>query len=107
VKVTILTIGLIVLILLNSCAAVLVGGLIWKSSKSHSEKAEFLEQLRTINLEREKAGLEPLDECIQMYHFDPGWAERNAHCRNKIDSLLAVGVQPDSTKVFQEYGGSQ
>lgn len=86
---------------LTDCAAVLVGGLIWKSSKSKSEKAEFLIELRQINLEREKAGLTPLDECIEMYHFDPGWAREKAHCRRKIDSLLAAGIQPDSTKVFE------
>ncbi len=87
-------------LLLANCAAVLVGGLIWKSSKSKSEKAAFLVQLREINLEREKAGLAPLDKCIEMYHFDPGWARQTADCRQKIDSLLAAGIAPDSTKVF-------
>ncbi len=85
-------------LMLSGCAAVLVGGLLWKSSKSKTQKQEFLQDLRRINLEREVAGLKPLNECVEMYHFDPGWAQEKAHCRRVIDSLMAIGVEADSTK---------
>jgi hypothetical protein len=84
---------------LSGCAAVLVGGLIMKSSKSKGQKQEFLSNLQQVNLEREKAGLQPLNECIEMYHFDPGWAYEKPHCRKTIDSLKKAGIEPDSTAV--------
>ena len=90
---------LLTAMLVNGCAAVLVGGLIYKSSKSKQEKNEFLQELNRINLEREKVGLQPLDRCVEMYHFDPGWAMASADCRAMIDSLIAADVQPDSAKV--------
>jgi len=89
---------LTLLLSLDACAPVLVGGMLWKSRKSKQEKNQFLQELNKVNLEREKAGLQPLDKCIEMYHFDPGWAKQTADCRVKIDSLIAAGVKPDSSK---------
>ena len=48
---------------LGGCAAALVGGLIYKSTKSNEEKAAFVTNLQKTNLEREKAHLKPLDWC--------------------------------------------
>ncbi len=93
---------LITIALLEGCASVLVGGLIWKSSKSKEEKNMFLRDFNQLNLEREKAGLKPLNKCIEMYHFDPGWARESADCRVMIDSLVAAGVQPDTTRVSRK-----
>ena len=90
---------LLAVMCLEGCAPVLVGGLIYKSRKSKEEKNKFLQELNRTNLEREKAGLKPLDKCIEMYHFDASWAKESADCKMKIDSLIAAGVQPDSTKV--------
>ena len=87
---------------LYSCLPVLVGGIIWKSSKSANEQREFLQELNRINLEREKAGLKPLDVCTEMYHFDPGWAQDNADCKEKIAALIKAGIKPDSTRVFKD-----
>jgi len=93
---------LLAVMCLEGCAPVLVGGLIWKSRKSKEEKRIFLQELNRINLEREKAGLDPLDKCIELYHFDPGWARTSADCKTKIDSLIAAGIQPDLTKVHHK-----
>jgi len=98
-KSKLLILALALSLLLSGCAAVLVGGLIYKSSKSKQQKQEFLQNLREVNIQRELAGLEPLNECIEMYHFDPGWALQKAHCKRTIDSLKIAGVKPDSTKV--------
>lgn len=93
---------IILSILLSGCIPVLVGGLMMQSSKSDTDKKEFLTELNRVNIEREKAGLKPLDICIEVYHFDPGWAEEMADCKEKIDSLKNIGVKPDSTKLFKE-----
>ena len=50
---------------LGGCAAVLVGGLLYKSTKSNEEKAAFVSNLQKTNLEREKAHLKPLDWCSE------------------------------------------
>ena len=86
---------------LAGCVPVLVGGLIWKSNRSQGEKNQFLQELNKINMEREKAGLKPLNQCVEMYHFDPGWAAESADCKAIIDSLQKAGVKPDTTKVFK------
>lgn len=94
--------ALILFLLLSGCVPVLIGGLMMQSSKSDTDKREFLTELNRINIEREKAGLRPLDKCMEMYHFDPAWAAEMADCKEKIDSLQNAGVQPDSTKLFKE-----
>lgn len=97
-----MTVILIIIFIVEGCAPVLVGGLILHSSKSKTERNKFLSDLNKLNLEREKAGLEPLDKCIEMYHFDPGWAASKADCKYKIDSLRKAGIAPDSTKLSKE-----
>ena len=87
-------------LILQGCAAVVVGVLVNKSSKSKQQKNLFLTEFNKINLEREKAGLPPLDKCVEMFYFDPGWAREHAECKSKIDSLVAAGVQPDTTHVL-------
>jgi len=72
---------LVLSLTLSGCAAALVGGLLYKSAKSKEAKAEFLSNLQQINLEREKAGLEPLNTCEEKYTFDPGWAMDDNACR--------------------------
>jgi len=72
---------LVLSLTLSGCAAALVGGLLYKSAKSKEAKASFLSNLQEINLEREKAGLEPLNTCEEKYTFDPGWAMDDNACR--------------------------
>jgi hypothetical protein len=74
---------------LGGCAAVLVGGLIYKSTKSSEEKATFVTNLQKTNLEREKARLKPLDWCSEAYKFDKGWAVENAECGRRVAAYEA------------------
>lgn len=67
-----------------ACLPVLVGGLILKSSKSNAEKREFITQLQSTNMERERLGLRPLDVCSEKYKFDPGWAAEDPVCLERI-----------------------
>jgi hypothetical protein len=74
---------------LGGCAAVLVGGLIYKSTKSNEEKAVFVTNLQKTNLEREKAHLKPLDWCSEAYKFDKGWAVENTECNQRVAAYEA------------------
>ena len=67
-----------------NCLPVLVGGLIYQSTKTKQEKQIFLTKFQQNNLEREKAGLLPLDLCIAKYQFDKGWAAEDTACKEKI-----------------------
>lgn len=71
-----------------NCVPVLVGGMFYGGAKSKHEKQEFLTKFHQTNLEREKAGLLPLDLCIAKYQFSKGWAMNNAQCREKIAAYL-------------------
>jgi hypothetical protein len=74
---------------LGGCAAALVGGLIYKSTKSNEEKANFVTNLQKTNLEREKAHLKPLDWCSEAYKFDKGWAIENPECGQRVAAYEA------------------
>ena len=74
---------------LGGCAAALVGGLIYKSTKSNEEKAAFVTNLQKTNLEREKAHLKPLDWCSEAYKFDKGWATENVECGQRVAAYEA------------------
>ena len=83
------TVLILLSLCLNGCAAVLVGGLIYKSTKSEEEKAKFTTELQKTNLEREKARLKPLDWCSEAYKFDKGWAIENEECKERVAAFEA------------------
>lgn len=70
--------------LVSGCLPVLVGGLIYKSSKSSGQKQEFMSQLQRTNADRESKGLKPLDWCSEAYRFDKGWAWEDPNCKARI-----------------------
>lgn len=76
---------LLLLLVFTGCAAVLVGGLFYKSAKSNAEKREFTTWFQRTNLEREQADLRPLDWCSETYKFDPGWAIERPACKERIE----------------------
>jgi hypothetical protein len=76
---------------LNGCAAVLVGGLVYHDSKSREQRAAFNEHFNQMNLEREKAGLPPLDYCTEARHSDQTWA-------NDLPECKATAAKPGATE---------
>lgn len=100
----------LMLLFSTSCAPVLVGGLIMKSSKSKGQQQEFMSQLQRTNMEREQKGLRPLDWCSEAYRFDRGWATKDVSCAKRIEAYEAGNssvldgsslpvARPDSTVV--------
>ena len=71
-------------LILNGCAAALVGGLFYNSSKTYEQKQKFTADFNQQNLEREKASLKPLDWCSETYKFDKVWAAEGAGCAERI-----------------------
>lgn len=72
---------------LSGCLPVLVGGLIYKSSKTREQKQEFISTFRQTNADREARGLDPLDWCEEVVRFDRGWAYEDVECRPRLAGL--------------------
>ncbi len=83
------TLALLLLLTAPACVPVLVGGLILKSSKSNAQKREFITQLQSTNMERERQGLKPLDVCSEKYKFDQGWATEDPVCLERVKRYQA------------------
>ena len=43
-----------------------------------------MSQFNQTNIEREKAGLPPLDLCTEQYYFDKKWADNDPTCEERI-----------------------
>lgn len=76
----------LIIFLCNGCAAALVGGAFYHSSKTKKEKRAFMETFNDTNLKREKAGLQPLDLCTEKYNFDEGWAKDDPGCKTRVEA---------------------
>jgi hypothetical protein len=66
---------------LSGCAAVLVGGLFYHDSKTRDQRLAFTQDFQKQNLEREKASLQPLKWCDELYRFDQSWYAEDANCK--------------------------
>jgi len=71
-------------IFLTSCIPTIIGASVYKSSKTRESKERFMAQFNQTNIDREKAGLPPLDLCTEQYHFDKKWADNDPTCEERI-----------------------
>ena len=85
-----------------NCLPVAVGGLILKSSSTKKQQRVFLENFYETNLEREKAGLLPLDLCIAKYRFDKGWANKDKTCTRIIAAFMRGEIDEFGQKVVKK-----
>lgn len=74
----------VILVTLNGCAAVLVGGLMYDHTASREDKRKFTENFNAQNLEREKSGLPKLDWCSEVYKYSKSWAKEQPGCAERI-----------------------
>ena len=74
-------------IFLQGCTAILLGGagFAYYGYKKSQTRETFLYHFNRINVERETAGLEPLDLCTEQYQFDRGWAMDDLDCSIRIE----------------------
>ena len=52
-------------------------------------RQEFMDNYHITNVEREKAGLPPLDICTEKYYFDEDWANDDPNCKVRIEAYEA------------------
>lgn len=77
------------LALSSSCIPTIIGAAVYKSSKTREAKEEFIGHFNQTNMEREKAGLQPLDLCTEKYNYDKKWADDDPTCKERIEKYEA------------------
>lgn len=78
-------IPLIVLMVFSTgCVETLIGAYAYRSGKTRQAKQEFMADFNETNIEREKAGLPPLDLCTEQYYYDKKWADNDPVCAERI-----------------------
>ena len=65
---------------LSGCVPVLIGSWAYSGSQSDATKQKWLEDYNRTNLEREKAGLAPLDYCTEARRYDAKMADADPTC---------------------------
>ena len=73
----------------GGCAAALVGRLLYDNASDNTDRAKWNQSFNANNLEREKAGLRPLDFCSEMYKAKRSWAESDSGCSEKVKRFEA------------------
>lgn len=69
----------------SGCIPTIIGAAVYKSSKTRQSKERFIEQFNETNVQRESAGLPPLDLCTEKYSFDKKWADNDPACAARIE----------------------
>jgi hypothetical protein len=85
-------------VVLNGCAAVVAGGIFYDHAKDRESKTAFTSDFRKQNLEREKAGLQPLDWCTELYRTKQSWHDADATCTKKSGQQAPEPSTPDAPK---------
>ena len=75
---------ILVVPLLFGCIPIIASALILSGDKNRAERREFMSRLQETNTQREIAGLEPLDWCVEVYAVDRGWAFDDPECRVRV-----------------------
>ena len=80
--------------LLSGCAAVVAGGIFYDHAKAREDRAAFTADFRKQNLEREKAGLQPLDWCTELYRTKQSWYAEDATCNKQTQPATRPDQSP-------------
>jgi len=76
---------LLVLVLSSFCCSLVdTGVIVYQPPTTEHDRQQFIQHFQQTNLEREKAGLAPLDLCTEKYNFDRGWAMKDPNCKKRI-----------------------
>ncbi len=81
-----------------NCTPLIIGGAITSSTNKNAQQV-FLSEFYKNNLEREKAGLCPLDLCIAKYQFDKYWALEDSECRKIISAFKRGEIDQYGRKI--------
>jgi hypothetical protein len=72
---------------LSGCG--LAAGFVVGKAIEHTSRANFTADFQKQNLERQKAGLPPLDWCSEIYRTKPQWYRGDASCATNPPKAIA------------------
>lgn len=59
----------------------LIGSVAYSGAKTDETRQKWFEEYNKMNLEREKAGLKPLDYCTEARRYDTKMADNDPACK--------------------------
>jgi hypothetical protein len=92
---------LIVSIGLTGCIPAIIGAVAYSGAQSDATKQKFLDDFNKTNLEREKAGLKPIDYCVELRRFDAKLAEQDGECKKQTEMGAKESATPPSTQAAE------
>jgi hypothetical protein len=97
-----LSIAAIVSLSLTGCIPLLIGAAVYSNAQTDATKQKFLDDFNKTNLEREKAGLKPLEYCSELRRLDDNLAKNDEECK-KLDAQKAQqAANPPATPTFTQ-----
>jgi len=97
-----LSIAAITSLSLTGCIPFLIGAAVYANAQTDATKQKFLDDFNKTNLEREKAGLKPLEYCFELRRLDDTMAKNDDECK-KLDALKAErAANPPATPTFTQ-----
>ena len=101
-KITRLTIAALAALSLTGCIPLLIGAAVYSNAQTDATKQKFLDDFNKTNLEREKAGLKPLEYCFELRRLDATIAKNDDECK-KLDALKAEqAANPPAAPTFTQ-----
>lgn len=97
-----LSIAVITSLSLTGCIPFLIGAAVYANAQTDATKQKFLDDFNKTNLEREKAGLKPLEYCSELRRLDDTMAKNDDECK-KLDALKAErAANPPAAPTFTQ-----
>lgn len=88
---------LLVALTLQGCLPALIAVMAADDASRRTSQQTFLISFNQVNLQREIAGLEPLDFCSEAYKYSKGWARTQKQCTARI--VRYEGGDPEALEI--------
>ena len=97
-----LSIAALAALSLTGCVPMLIGAAVYSSAQTDATKQKFLDDFNKTNLEREKAGLKPLEYCSELRRLDDNMAKNDDECKRLEAQKAEQAANPPSTPTFTQ-----
>lgn len=100
--ITRLSIAALAALSLTGCIPLLIGAAVYSNAQTDATKQKFLDDFNKTNLEREKAGLKPLEYCSELRRLDDTLAKNDEECKKLDAQKAAQAANPPATPTFTQ-----
>ena len=100
--ITRLSIAVLAALSLTGCIPLLIGAAVYSNAQTDATKQKFLDDFNKTNLEREKAGLKPLEYCSELRRLDDTLAKNDEECKKLDAQKASQAANPPATPTFTQ-----